>query len=86
MVFDGSELCLLMTIWGRCHNIEVYLLDLVNSSINEPLKEILKMLTGEPDLSPDGLRLAVGVKAMNGPDARQMWVINLLTGISEDYG
>lgn len=79
---DGSELVFIDDELGEDATIsKLYLLDLVNSSINEPLKEILKNVNlGEPDLSPDGLRLAVGVKAMNGPDARQMWVINLADG------
>lgn len=61
-------------------NSRLYVVDIANSTISEPLKDVLtgKEL-GEPDWSPDGKRIAVGIRDEGGPLTRQLAVYDLNT-------
>jgi Tol biopolymer transport system component len=68
----------------------LYMLDLENSSINEPVKDLLEGLElGEPDLSPDGTTIVTGVRSMDSTLTRQMVVFDLTshtrTNITDDH-
>jgi Tol biopolymer transport system component len=59
----------------------LFTVDLVNSTINEPIKELINdNELGVPDWSPDGLAIVAGIRAQGGPVARQLAVFNIKTG------
>ena len=61
----------------------LYSVDITNSSISEPLKDVLTgKEMGEPDWSPDGNAIVVGVRAEGGPLTRQLVLYDLNTSKS----
>lgn len=56
----------------------LFVVDLVNSTISEPLKElVIDRELGEPDWSPDGRSIVAGIRQEGGPVARQLALFNL---------
>jgi Tol biopolymer transport system component len=56
----------------------LYTVNLESSSIDEPFKDVLvDVEMGEPDWSPDGLSIVIGIRKMNGPVARQLWLLDV---------
>ncbi len=88
---DGSTLVFVDDEYGNEGVYsKVYSLDLISSTISEPLKGILTDVElGEPDLSPDGRLIALGVNTLIGSATRQMGVIGLadrsVRMVTEDF-
>jgi Tol biopolymer transport system component len=56
----------------------LYSVNLESSSIDEPFKDVLvDVEMGEPDWSPDGKSIVIGIRKTNGPIARQLWLLDL---------
>ncbi len=76
---DGSKIAFVDDV-NEPENVysRLYTVDLVSGTIDEPLIDILSQVElGEPDWSPDGTEIVVGVRAVNGPVARQLWLLDL---------
>jgi Tol biopolymer transport system component len=57
---------------------KLYTVNLESSSIDEPFKDVLvDVEMGEPDWSPDGNSIVIGIRKSNGPVARQLWLLDV---------
>jgi Tol biopolymer transport system component len=81
---DGTKIAFVDDVSG--HNgssSDLYIVDTKTNAIDEPFKEkLLDKELGEPDWSPDGRKIIVGVRDSSGPVARQLWLLNLEDGSS----
>jgi Tol biopolymer transport system component len=78
---DGFKLAFIDNV-NEPENVSslLYIVDLTSSSISEPFKGILDQIElGEPDWSPDGQKIVVGVRRVNGPINRQLWLLDVDT-------
>ncbi len=78
---DGERFMFVDDEMGQ-HSIfsRLYVVKITNSTISEPLKDVLTGLElGEPDWSPDGKRIVVGTRAEGGPLTRQLTIYDLKT-------
>lgn len=76
---DGNNLIIIDDESGPAGlHSRLFVVNVMKSSENEPVKDLIKdNEMGEPDWSPDGSKIVVGIRQEGGPVARQLAVLDL---------